>query len=115
MNDAAKTDIMRKRILACMEYGGTMNNNKTITYRELENALTKLGYTEGVHARRVFDEVIKNREPEWKTGNIVRSSTGNVFTKLENGMWRPETMGMNASDFGDEVVSRPLVLIGQAV
>jgi|SRR5580700_2391188 hypothetical protein len=90
------------------------NPNETLTVAELEKALRDLNYSAGFHANQIYSRVKLNREPQWKTDDIVRSDSGNVFRKLSNGDWQHEG-GRDRSTVLDSNISRPLTLIGRAV
>jgi hypothetical protein len=99
--------------------GGNMakiKNTDTITFAELDDAITQLGYyKQGVLAEKLFSEAVKSREPVWKTGDIVRSdATGNILVKLSNGDWQNAAGGSGIA-IKDAHVNRPLTLIGRAV
>lgn len=87
--------------------------NATLTVAELDRALRGLGYG-AILANDVYNRVKINREPAWKTGDIVRSDSNNVFRKLSDGNWQHEG-GSDRTVVLDSNISRPLTLIGRAV
>jgi hypothetical protein len=95
------------------------NANETLTVAELDNALRDLKYTGGVHANELYRRVVANREPVWKTGDIVRSDAGNVFVRRADGDWEDlpgrRTHGLQPNVVKDTTITRPLTLVGRAV
>lgn len=89
--------------------------SESFTFTELSDALRRLGYadfTTEQHARRIYNDIIDHREPKWAAGDIVRSDTGTVFTRLSTDNWRNELDGATVSH---KYPTRPLKKIGRTV
>ena len=91
------------------------NPEATLTVNELNQALVGRGYTANLHANDIYRQVVANREPKWRTGDIVKSNSGNVFTRRPSGNWHPESPGFADDEMSDTIIARPLTLIGRAV
>lgn len=67
-----------------------INGEQSIKHSELVEALMHLGWG-GEPARRtaynITCRVLDEREPKWKTGDIVRSGSGKIFIRQAEGDW----------------------------
>lgn len=60
-------------------------------------------------AEDIVDDIIVHREPEWRTGDVVKSASNTYFRRTVDGRWQR---------FGTQAVSahitpnRPLTLVG---
>lgn len=89
--------------------GPKYNPNDSLTYTELEQALSDLRYSAHL-ASDIYVRVAANHEPKWKSGDIVKSGAGGVFIMQPSGRW--ELVGDERYvDFGYPV--RPLTKIGE--
>jgi hypothetical protein len=86
----------------------------TVTFEELAATLRRLGYDYATetNARRIYKDIVEHREPAWKVGDIVRSATNTVFTRLSGGAWMNQATQLAVKD---EYPQRPLTKIGHAV
>jgi hypothetical protein len=87
-----------------------------ITFRELADSLQRLGYasfTTDQHALKIFNDVKEHREPVWGVGDLVLSSGGAVYERLQNQRWK-RLDGDRDPVVKDDYPSRPLKKIGRA-
>lgn len=92
-----------------------LNPNDTITFTELSDALCRLGYadfTTKQHARLIYNDIKEHREPEWKAGDIVKSKSNTIYTRLAGSYWMNESTGVTVADTYPQ---RPLTLIGRMI
>jgi hypothetical protein len=86
----------------------------TVTFEELAAALRRLGYadfTTESHVRKIWNDIVEHREPKWKVGDIVRSDTGQVFTRLSGDAWINQ---LTQHTVKGNYPQRPLTKIGKA-
>jgi len=85
---------------------GRNRSVEVITEKELGEAFRRLGYQSEVHARNIFADIKKHREPEWHEGDVVRDADGFVWERHGDGWGKPK--GGGSGFWGHGFPSRPL-------
>jgi hypothetical protein len=82
---------------------GSMNEDSTLTVRELRRAVERMGFTDA-HTGRILDKIASSREPGYPPGTIVKDKN-ELWYRRSAGGW--EMFGTQV-EFGFDVPARPL-------
>lgn len=110
------TDALADELVNSVTYPGkdepVPGKDEPVTFTELSDALRRLAYADSF-AHKIYNDIKEHREPEWKAGDIVKSKSNTIYTRLATGSyWMDESTGAAVNDTYPQ---RPLTLIGRMV
>jgi len=76
-------EILRKRSTLPPKVDVT-GGKAAITLDELDAALNRMNYNVGLHADRIYRNIVDHREPVWKDGDVVKDAGGHFFRRSGN-------------------------------
>ena len=118
-NGYNSSSLLARDLLADVENTQRVNKyaqpSPTFSETEIADALKNYGYgqTSGASlARYVAEHIEKARErakePEWKTGDVIKSAKSKVLVRCADGQWfRPD----DGLFFADKRISRPVTVL----
>lgn len=91
-----------------------MSEDRTITETELTEAFKRMWFRPddtgtANYAKKLVDDIVANREPEWQPGDVVRSARGHYYRRSYSGIW--QRFGESLS-YTHNSPTRPLNFIG---